>query len=101
MPSLTHWITRDRWSQNWLPPALQEFGLLEGFEWLAEQMKNHGLTVTVHKHVQDVVLGRIRPCWCFQRVNCCSTCSNMPERIRRPWTIDRNSDGHLVVSVKR
>ena len=31
------------------PPALQEFGLLEGFSWLADQMQNHGLTVTVKK----------------------------------------------------
>jgi len=83
------------------PPALQEFGLLEGFEWLAEQMKNHGLKVTVHKHVQDVVLGADQAVLVFQ-----STRELLFNVLKHAGTnqatliIDRNSDGHLVVSVK-
>jgi PAS domain S-box-containing protein len=38
------------------PPALQEFGLMEGFGWLAEQMQPHGLTVTLVKNVSGVSL---------------------------------------------
>jgi PAS domain S-box-containing protein len=38
------------------PPALQEFGLLEGFGWLAEQMQPHGLTVKLVKNVSGVSL---------------------------------------------
>ena len=40
------------------PPALQEFGLLEGFAWLAEQMQNHGLTVEVKKDCNASYPGR-------------------------------------------
>ena len=36
------------------PPALQEFGLLEGFAWLAEHMRAHGLTVEIQKGLQRV-----------------------------------------------
>ncbi|MGC3974467.1 MAG: response regulator [Nitrospira sp.] len=83
------------------PPALQEFGLLEGFEWLAQQMKNHGLTVTVHKHVHDVVLGADQAVLVFQSTR--ELLFNVLKHAgtnEATLTIDRNSDGHLVVSVK-
>ncbi|HJR76378.1 MAG TPA: response regulator [Nitrospiraceae bacterium] len=38
------------------PPALQEFGLVEGFGWLADQMKTHGLSVSVQKDLPRIVL---------------------------------------------
>ncbi len=83
------------------PPALQESGLLEGFEWLAQQMKNHGLTVTLDKQVEDVVLGADQAVLVFQ-----STRELLFNVLKHAGTdqailiIDRNSDGHLVVTVK-
>jgi PAS domain S-box-containing protein len=50
------------------PPALQEFGLIEGFGWLADQMKTHGLTVSVHKHLQRIVLPDDQAVLVFQSV---------------------------------
>ena len=56
------------------PPALQEFGLLEGFGWLAEQMQNHGLTVEIQERNAAYRACRtIRPCSSFNR--CGSSCS--------------------------
>ena len=83
------------------PPALQEFGLLEGFEWLAEQMKNHGLRVTVNKHVQDVVLGSDQAVLVFQSTR--ELLFNVLKHAgtdQAVLTIDRNGDGHLIVTVK-
>ncbi|WHZ13706.1 MAG: hypothetical protein OJF52_000540 [Nitrospira sp.] len=66
------------------PPPLQEFGLLEGFGWLAEQMQNHGLTVTIKKTFSTSCCRAIRRCWCFNLPgSCCSMCSSMPEQTRR------------------
>jgi CheY-like chemotaxis protein len=50
------------------PPALQEFGLIEGFGWLADQMKTHGLSVSVHKHLQRIVLPDDQAVLVFQSV---------------------------------
>jgi CheY-like chemotaxis protein len=83
------------------PPALQEFGLLEGFEWLAEQMQNHGLTVTVKKNVQDIVLDDDQAVLVFQ-----STRELLFNVLKHAGTtqaevsIDTDGDGHLVVTVK-
>ena len=50
------------------PPALQEFGLLEGFAWLAEQMQTHGLTVAIKKGLQRVVIPDDQAVLVFQSV---------------------------------
>ena len=50
------------------PPALQEFGLLEGFAWLAEQMQTHGLTVEIKKGLQRVVIPDDQAVLVFQSV---------------------------------
>jgi PAS domain S-box-containing protein len=50
------------------PPALQEFGLIEGFGWLADQMKTHGLSVSVHKHLPRIVLPDDQAVLVFQSV---------------------------------
>jgi PAS domain S-box-containing protein len=83
------------------PPALHEFGLLEGFGWLAEQMENHGLTVTVNKNVHHVVLDDDQAVLVFQSTR--ELLFNVLKHAgtnQAELTIDRNSDGHLVVTVK-
>jgi CheY-like chemotaxis protein len=83
------------------PPALHEFGLLEGFGWLAEQMKNHGLTVTVTKNIHNVVLDADQAVLVFQSTR--ELLFNVLKHAgtnQAALTIDRNSDGHLVVTVK-
>jgi PAS domain S-box-containing protein len=50
------------------PPALQEFGLLEGFTWLAEQMQTHGLTVEIKKGLPRVVIPDDQAVLVFQSV---------------------------------
>ncbi|HEX2056202.1 MAG TPA: response regulator [Nitrospiraceae bacterium] len=50
------------------PPALQEFGMVEGFGWLADQMKAHGLTVSVQKPLQRIVLPDDQAVLVFQSV---------------------------------
>lgn len=83
------------------PPALQEFGLLEGFGWLAEQMQNHGLTVTVKRNIQHVVLDDDQAVLVFQSTrellfNVLKHASTNQAEV----TIDKNGDGYLVVTVK-
>ena len=83
------------------PPALQEFGLLEGFGWLAEQMQNHGLTVTVKKNIQRVELDDDQAVLVFQSTR--ELLFNVLKHAgtnQAEVTIDRNDDGHLVVRVK-
>ena len=83
------------------PPALQEFGLLEGFGWLAEQMQNHGLTVTVNKNIQHVVLDDDQAVLVFQSTR--ELLFNVLKHAginQAEVTIDKNADGHLVVRVK-
>ncbi len=50
------------------PPALQEFGLLEGFAWLVEQMQTHGLTVEIRKGLERVVIPDDQAVLVFQSV---------------------------------
>ncbi|HVG01936.1 MAG TPA: response regulator [Nitrospira sp.] len=83
------------------PPALQEFGLLEGFGWLAEQMQNHGLTVTVKKNVQHIVLDDDQAVLVFQSTrellfNVLKHASTTQAEV----SIDTDDDGHLIVTVK-
>jgi CheY-like chemotaxis protein len=83
------------------PPALQEFGLLEGFGWLADQMQNHGLTVTVKKNIQQIVLDDDQAVLVFQSTR--ELLFNVLKHAgtkQAEVTIDRNSDGHLVVTVR-
>ena len=83
------------------PPALQEFGLLEGFGWLAEQMQNHGLTVTLKKNIQHIVLDDDQAVLVFQSTR--ELLFNVLKHAntnRAEVTIDKNGDGHLVVTVK-
>lgn len=83
------------------PPALQEFGLLEGFGWLAEQMQNHGLAVTVKKNVQHVVLDDDQAVLVFQSTR--ELLFNVLKHAgtnQAEVTIDKNGDGHLIVTVK-
>jgi PAS domain S-box-containing protein len=83
------------------PPALQEFGLLEGFGWLADQMQNHGLTVTVKKNIQQIVLDDDQAVLVFQSTR--ELLFNVLKHAgtkQAEVTIDKNSDGHLVVTVR-
>jgi CheY-like chemotaxis protein len=83
------------------PPALQEFGLLEGFGWLAEQMQNHGLAVTVKKNIQHIVLDDDQAVLVFQSTR--ELLFNVLKHAgtnQAEVTIDRNGEGHLVVTVK-
>ena len=83
------------------PPALQEFGLLEGFGWLAEQMQNHGLTVTVKKNIQQVELDDDQAVLVFQSTR--ELLFNVLKHAgtnQAEVTIDKNDAGHLVVRVK-
>ncbi|MGE0274294.1 MAG: response regulator [Nitrospiraceae bacterium] len=50
------------------PPALQEFGLVEGFGWLADQMKTHGLAVSIEKQLQRILLPDDQAVLVFQSV---------------------------------
>lgn len=50
------------------PPSLQEFGLVEGFGWLADQMKTHGLAVSIQKHLHRIVLPDDQAVLVFQSV---------------------------------
>jgi signal transduction histidine kinase len=38
------------------PPALRDFGLLGGLEWLVEQMRHHGLAVSLHTSLKQLQL---------------------------------------------
>jgi PAS domain S-box-containing protein len=50
------------------PPALQEFGLVEGLGWLADQMKTHGLAVSIEKQLQRILLPDDQAVLVFQSV---------------------------------
>ena len=83
------------------PPALQEFGLLEGFGWLAEQMQNHGLTVTIKKNIQHIVLDDDQAVLVFQSTR--ELLFNVLKHAgtnQAEVTVDINSEGHLVVTVR-
>ncbi|MCC2641418.1 MAG: hypothetical protein K0S45_1831 [Nitrospira sp.] len=83
------------------PPSLQEFGLLEGFGWLAEQMQNHGLTVTIKKNIQHIVLPDDQAVLVFQSTR--ELLFNVLKHAgtdQAEVTIDTNAEGHLVVTVE-
>nr|MBA2486623.1 response regulator [Nitrospira sp.] len=83
------------------PPALQEFGLLEGFGWLAEQMQNHGLTITIKKNIQHIVLEDDHAVLVFQSTR--ELLFNVLKHAgtnHAEVTIDTNAEGHLVVTVQ-
>jgi PAS domain S-box-containing protein len=50
------------------PPVLREFGLIMGLTWLAEQMKQHGLTVGITLNVPAVELSEEQSILVFQSV---------------------------------
>jgi len=50
------------------PPSLQEFGLLEALKWLREQMRNHGLSVTVRADIDHINLPEDQSVLLFQSV---------------------------------
>lgn len=83
------------------PPSLQEFGLLEGFGWLAEQMQTHGLTVTVKKNVEHIVLPDDQAVLVFQSAReLLFNVLKHAETDQAEVTIDTNPEGHLVVTVE-
>ncbi len=50
------------------PPSLQEFGLVEALKWLREQMRSHGLSVTVTTDLQHINLPEDQAILLFQSV---------------------------------
>lgn len=50
------------------PPSLQEFGLLEALYWLREQMRSHGLSVTVRADIERINIPEDQAVLLFQSV---------------------------------
>ena len=50
------------------PPVLREFGLVMGLTWLADQMKQHGLTVRLKLGIPSIDLGEDHAILLFQSV---------------------------------
>ena len=50
------------------PPSLHEFGLFQSVEWLASQMRQHGLTVEVHPAAEALFLPEDQAILLFQSV---------------------------------
>jgi signal transduction histidine kinase len=50
------------------PPALRDFGLLAGLRWLVEQMRQHGLEVSLHTSLEQVQLPENHAILLFQSV---------------------------------
>ena len=50
------------------PPSLQEFGMLEALKWLREQMRSHGLSVTVRADIEHINLPEDQSVLLFQSV---------------------------------
>lgn len=50
------------------PPSLQEFGLVEALNWLREQMRSHGLSVTIKTDLQHINLPEDQAILLFQSV---------------------------------
>jgi signal transduction histidine kinase len=50
------------------PPSLQEFGLVEALKWLREQMRSHGLSVTVTTDLHHINLPEDQAILLFQSV---------------------------------
>jgi PAS domain S-box-containing protein len=82
------------------PPALQEFGLVEGFEWLADQMKTHGLTVAVQEHLQRIVLPDDQAVLVFQSVR--ELLFNVLKHAgtgRADLVVEATEQGELIITV--
>jgi PAS domain S-box-containing protein len=82
------------------PPALQEFGLVEGFGWLADQMKSHGLSVSVHKHLQRIVLPDDQAVLVFQSVR--ELLFNVLKHAgtgQAELAVESNKQGELIITV--
>jgi len=50
------------------PPALRDFGLLAGLRWLVEQMRGHGLSVSLHTTLEQVQLPENEAILLFQSI---------------------------------
>jgi signal transduction histidine kinase len=50
------------------PPALRDFGLLAGLRWLAEQMRNHGLVVSLNTSAEQLQLPENQTILLFQSI---------------------------------
>ncbi len=50
------------------PPALRDFGLLAGLRWLAEQMRNHGLVVSLNTSAEQLQLPENQAILLFQSI---------------------------------
>jgi len=53
---------------NLAPPALRDFGLLAGLRWLADQMRFHGLVVSLHNSFEHLKLPEDQAILVFQSV---------------------------------
>jgi PAS domain S-box-containing protein len=82
------------------PPALQEFGLLEGFGWLAEQMQPHGLSVSVVTSVPRVDLADDQAVLVFQSAR--ELLFNVLKHAgvgKAELLVERQGDGELAITV--
>jgi CheY-like chemotaxis protein len=82
------------------PPALQEFGLLEGFGWLAEQMQPHGLSVSVVTNVPRVDLADDQAVLVFQSAR--ELLFNVLKHAgvgEAELLVERQGDGELAITV--
>ena len=50
------------------PPALRDFGLLAGLRWLIEQMRHHGLAVSLHTSLENLQLPEHQAILLFQAI---------------------------------
>jgi len=50
------------------PPALRDFGLLGGLEWLVKQMRHHGLVVSLHTSLEQLQLPEHQAIPLFQSI---------------------------------
>jgi PAS domain S-box-containing protein len=82
------------------PPALQEFGLIEGFGWLADQMKTHGLSVSVDRGLQRVVLPDDQAVLVFQSVR--ELLFNVLKHAgtgQADLSVESSQEGELIITV--
>ncbi|OQW31063.1 MAG: hypothetical protein A4E19_20640 [Nitrospira sp. SG-bin1] len=85
------------------PPTLNEFGLLQSIEWLASQMRQHGLTVEIHPAAQALSLPEDQAILLFQSVR--ELLYNVLKHARTDRAtvslmITPNSELHIVVEDK-
>jgi signal transduction histidine kinase len=51
-----------------VPPALRDFGLVSGLKWLVEQMRHHGLAVSLHTSFEQLQLPENQAIFLFQSI---------------------------------